>query len=139
VPLPSCSITLDLPVPPSVNRVRRLDLAGNRKRKEFYSAADVHLLVHGPKPFPVRLIHGAFELRIQIPDHSRLDLDNHIKSLIDYLVSREFIPDDSPQYLRRLVLEWGFGEHCRITINSTGGLPCTTESIRGGRRSGSRS
>jgi hypothetical protein len=112
------TITLDLPVPPSVNRLRRMDPAGNRKRLEFYRAADHFLAAHGQRPFPVRVITDAYQLTIQIPEGlSGIDLDNHCKALIDYLVSREFVPDDAKKYLRRLVVEWGSpSPACRISI-----------------------
>ena len=113
-------ITLNLPIPPSVNRTRRIDWAGDKARREFYLRADLYITAHGPRPAPVRLITGRYELIIQIPESlSGIDLDNHCKCLIDYLVSREFIPDDSKPYLRRLIVEWGSpGPACRITINS---------------------
>jgi len=112
------TITLDLPIPPSVNRLRRMDPAGNRKRREFYQRADNFLALHGPRPAPVRVITDAYQLTIQIPESlSGIDLDNHCKCLIDYLVSREFVPDDAKKYLRRLVVEWGSpSSACRISI-----------------------
>jgi Holliday junction resolvase RusA-like endonuclease len=64
------------------------------------------------------MISGAFEIRIQIPESlSGIDLDNHCKALLDYLVSREFVPDDAKRYLRRLVIEWGSPTPaCHVTI-----------------------
>ena len=111
-------ITLDLPIPPSVNRMRRIDWAGNKKRQEYYLRTDLFLVAHGPRPPPVRLISGPFEIRIQIPESlSGIDLDNHCKALLDYLVSREFVPDDAKRYLRRLVIEWGSPTPaCHVTI-----------------------
>jgi hypothetical protein len=113
-------ITLDLPIPPSVNRLRRVDWANHKKRQEYYLRTDLFLTAHGPRPAPVRTITGAYELRIQIPESlSGIDLDNHCKALIDYLVSREFVPDDSKRYLRRLVIEWGSPTPaCHITIKA---------------------
>ena len=115
---PDIHITLDLPIPPSVNAMRRVDWAGNKQRREYYLRTDLFLVAHGPRPPPVRLITGAFEIRIQIPEClSGIDLDNHCKALLDYLVSREFIPDDAKRYLRRLVIEWGSPTPaCHITI-----------------------
>jgi len=115
---PDIHITLDLPIPPSVNRIRRVDWAGNKKRREFYLRSDLFLVAHGPRPPPVRLITGTFEIRIQIPESlSGIDLDNHAKALLDYLVSREFVPDDAKRYLRRLTIEWGSPTPaCHITI-----------------------
>jgi Holliday junction resolvase RusA-like endonuclease len=117
-------ITLNLPIPPSVNRTRRIDWAGDRARREFYLRADLYITAHGPRPAPVRRITGPYEIKIQIPASlTRMDLDNHCKCLIDYLVSREFVPDDSKRYLQRLivelVVEWTSpSPACRVTINS---------------------
>ena len=116
----SHAITLELPIPPSVNRLRKVDWAGDRKRREFYQRADNFLALHGPRPAPVRLITGGYEIRIQIPESlSGIDLDNHCKAILDYLVSREIVPDDSRRFLRRLVVEWGSPTPaCRITIKA---------------------
>jgi len=115
------SLSLDLPIPPSVNRLRRVDWAGNKKRHEYYLRTDLFLVAHGPRPPPVRLITGTFEIRIQIPESlSGIDLDNHAKAILDYLVSREFIPDDAKKYLRRLTIEWGSPTPaCHVTIKGT--------------------
>src|SRR5215472_1252321 len=105
-PSPAIHITLDLPVPPSVNRTRRVDWAGDKARREFYLRSDLYLSAYGKRPPPVRLITGPYELTIWIPEtFSNADLDNHAKALIDYLVSREFVPGDSKRYLRRLIIE----------------------------------
>ena len=117
-PSPAIHITLDLPIPPSVNRIRRIDWGKYKDHQQWRLRTDLFLTAHGPRPAPVRQITGAYELRIQIPEAlSGIDLDNHCKALIDYLVSREFIPDDSRRYLRRLVVEWGSPTPaCHITI-----------------------
>src|SRR5262252_1577362 len=88
-------ICLDLPIPPSVNRLRRIDWANTRKHRQWQLHADLFIMANGPRPPPVRMINGPhYKLHIQIPDGSRGDLDNFCKPLIDYLVSREFTPDD---------------------------------------------
>jgi hypothetical protein len=115
---PPRTIRLPMPVPPSVNRIRRVDWASKKTRDRYYLHTDLFLSAYGPKPPPVRVITGPYELHIQVPEFSRLDLDNHCKSLIDYLVSREFVSGDSKKYLRRLVIEWATEEvtECQITI-----------------------
>jgi Holliday junction resolvase RusA-like endonuclease len=48
-----------------------------------------------------------------------LDIDNPIKNIIDYLVLREFTPDDSQlegYSVRRAPIE-----HCRVTIKALEG------------------
>jgi hypothetical protein len=109
-------IALNLPIPPSVNAIRRVDWANNKARRQFYLHADLFITAHGPRPPPVRMVTGPYELEILVPDTSRLDLDNHVKSIIDYLVSREFIPGDSKKYLRGYSVHWAPIEHCRVTI-----------------------
>ena len=119
---PAPVITLDLPIPPSVNRLRRVNWANHKDHDEWRLRTDLFLTAHGPHPFPHNVITGAFEIRIQIPESlSGIDLDNHCKALLDYLVSREVIPNDSKRYLRRLVVEWGSPTPaCHVTIK---GIP----------------
>ena len=60
------------------------------------------------------MIAGPYQLEILLPQTCRLDIDNSIKAMIDYLVSREFTPDDSQlegYSVRRAPIE-----HCRVTI-----------------------
>ena len=112
-------VMLELPVPPSVNRTRRVDWAGQAKLEEFKQLADWMIsAAFSPGPAPCRKITGPYELTIAIPENRRRDLDNYHKAIIDYLVSREFTPDD--RQLRRLIVEWGDGLSCRISIR---GLP----------------
>ena len=104
-------ITLDLPVPPSVNRIRRVDWANHKKRQQFYLRADLFLTAHGPHPAPVRLITGGYEIRIQIPETlCGIDLDNHCKCLIDGKIG-SFI---APRRLRkRAVMTHVTAEPCQ--------------------------
>ena len=112
-------ITLDLPIPPSVNRTRRIDWVGHKLVKDFYTRSDLFLSAHDRDASrKTRIITGPYELTITIPETlSGIDLDNHCKTLIDYLVAREFVGGDDKRYLRRLVVEWAFETvACRITI-----------------------
>ena len=114
-------ITLNIPPPPSVNRLRRVDWASRAQHRNWCLRADLLISAHGPRPPPVRMITGAYEIIIQVPESSRLDLDNHHKAIIDYLVSREFVPGDAKKYLRKLTIEWGGVQAaCRVAIR---GLP----------------
>ena len=111
-------IALCLPIPPSVNRSRRIDWDGHKKVKEFYLRADLFLSAHDrDAPRKTRSITGRYELTITIPEAlSGIDLDNHCKTLIDYLVLRQFVAGDDKRYLRRLVVEWGSALACHVTI-----------------------
>jgi len=96
---------VDLPIPPSVNSARRVDWRSHAKVSAWHKSAD-NMMMFVPKAAR-RPVLGKFELHITLSDqHTRMDLDNGIKALIDYLRRIELIVDDSPKYLRRLVVEW---------------------------------
>lgn len=116
-------IVLDLPAPPSVNRVWMRAKAG--KRHVFSAPAYVkwkrasdNLIgslaqLRGVKPLP-----GCFEATIILSEkHTRIDLDNSAKSVLDYAVRACLVVDDGPKYMRRLLLEWGTAPHgCRLIL-----------------------
>jgi len=105
--------TLDLYLPPSVNRFRaRL---GNRSPAVQIWIRQCDALLMTQKPLP--RIAGAFEIEITWA-HAELgasDIDNRIKPLLDYLQALEVIQND------RLCREMhvGFGrtkEGCRVSL-----------------------
>ncbi len=108
-------IVLDLPVPPSVNRTRRVDWrsAGNSAR--WMAEADALVLSQGKLP---PAVIGPWEMSITMSDELwRIDPDNGLKCLIDYCRRLDLIENDSPRFARRIVLEFGEApEGCRITI-----------------------
>lgn len=107
-------IVLDLPVPPSVNRTRRIDWAGHVKFKRWRDTADQLVLAarsHGRIPGPVFIYITLSE------SHTRIDLDNGLKWLLDYLKRIEVIEDDRQSIVRKVILEWGFApEGCRVEV-----------------------
>jgi Holliday junction resolvase RusA-like endonuclease len=113
-------VVLDLPAPPSVNRTRRVDWKGKKQITAFTNVADAYVLAaKGRSNSPLRLVKiPRFELIITLSEnHTKIDLDNGLKALIDYLRRIGLIEDDSPKHMRRLVVEWGrapFG--CRVTV-----------------------
>jgi Holliday junction resolvase RusA-like endonuclease len=119
-------IVLDLPAPPSVNRTRRVDWKGKKQIMAFANVADAYVLAaRGRTNSPLKLVKvPRFELIITLSEqHTKIDLDNGLKALIDYLRRIELIEDDSPKHMRKLTVEWGrapFG--CRVTIKP---LPAT--------------
>jgi Holliday junction resolvase RusA-like endonuclease len=112
----SSDVVLDLPVPPSVNRSRRVNWGKNGYAKvtAWHQTSDGLLLAARYKPRRV----DRFELHVTFSEtHTRADLDNGLKSLIDYLRRIEAIVDDGPQHLRKLAVEWGDApEGCRVRI-----------------------
>jgi len=121
---PPADVVIDLPAPPSVNRTRRIDWKGKRQLSAFCNVADAYVLAaKGRSISPLRLTKiPRFELLITMSEHhTRIDLDNGLKALIDYLRRIGLIEDDSPKHMRRLVVQWGTVPHgCRVTVR-----PCT--------------
>ena len=113
-------ITLDLPAPPSVNKLRRIDWVNHGYARKWRSKANMCVLVAKCRPAdPLRLCRiERFELHIMLSEkHTRVDLDNSLKCVIDYLVYIELIADDAQANMRKLTVEWGNAtEGCRITL-----------------------
>lgn len=119
-------IVLDLPAPPSVNRIWMRAKAGKRQvfsspeYKAWKRRADD--LIGGLAQFRgVKPILGAFEADIVLSEkHTKIDLDNGVKALIDYCVRCNLVTDDAPKYLRRVVVAWGEAPHgCRLTLKAS--------------------
>lgn len=113
-------ITLDLPAPPSINKLRKIDWWNHKRANKWRRLADNFVLAaKGRTRDPVKLMRVAkFELHIVMSEkHTRIDLDNGLKCLIDYLHAIELIENDAPKNLRRLTVEWGHApEGCRVTV-----------------------
>jgi hypothetical protein len=111
---------LDLPVPPSVNRTRKINWAHKRKVEAWKNVCNAYVLTakrRAISPLKLRKI-PRFELTVTLSEaHTGIDLDAGLKALIDYLRKIEVVEDDSKEHMRRLVVEWGhapFG--CRVTV-----------------------
>ncbi len=116
-------IKLDLPAPPSVNRLRligkgtktRISVTKSAAYRNWIKEAD-QLCLATAQFKGLKTIFGHFEARIVLK-RSNVDLDNHSKGLLDWLQSREVIEND--KYCERLVLEWGYAPAgCRVTIRA---------------------
>jgi hypothetical protein len=113
---------LDLPPPLSVNKTRKIDWASRRKVQKWIANADTHILAHGGMRKLGPKMPGRFEVKITLDDNLvGIDADNAPKLLIDYCKRVGMIVDDSPKYMRRLVVEWGdVPTGCRITLREVG-------------------
>lgn len=113
-------IVLDLPVPPSVNRTRRGGAGMGAKFKGWTRTADALVLAAKVRTRdPIKLIKmERFELFITLSErHTKIDLDNGLKWLIDYLRRIDLIKDDGQKHMRRLTVEWGLApEGARIIV-----------------------
>lgn len=112
-------IVLDLPVPPSVNKTRRVDWAKKNSVRTWVQEADGLVRSQGRLP---TAIFGGWEMTVTMSnDLWLIDPDNGLKCLIDYCRRLELIENDSPRYARRIVLEWGEApEGVRVTIKPAG-------------------
>lgn len=111
-------IVLDLPAPLSVNRTRRIDWRYKQLIDAWTRDADAHFLLQKRKMAPV--ITGQFEIIITLKDGSRIDADNTLKICVDAVRRFGLVPDDSPQFMRRVIIEFGEVEGCRVTIRPWG-------------------
>lgn len=113
-------VVIDLPMPPSVNRIWRANRAGPNKvsksaeYKSWLRSADALAMSTGQFR-GLKTITGPFEATI-ILKRIKGDLDNRAKGVLDWLQSRAVIADD--KYCERLVLEWGEAPTgCRVTVS----------------------
>ena len=135
---PPDQVVIDLPYPPSVNRLWRSTAA--EKNRVYLSpsyvkwkgAADALLL--GSRGWRAKKITGAFHIDISLcptsQGHPRGDLDNRIKAVLDYLQRIEIIAND--KNCQRLLAEWvdlARAPHgCRVTLRPA--RPITMADIR---------
>lgn len=112
-------VIIDLPMPPSVNRIWRANRAGPKKISisPEYAAWKRHadgLALSMAQFRGLKTIVGPFEARIVL-QRQRGDLDNRHKGVLDWLQSRGVIADD--KHCERLVLEWGDAPTgCRVVV-----------------------
>jgi len=118
----STETVLDLPVPPSVNRTRRVDWAGRADVKRWMMRADELIYAFKQPCGPADMLEGQFEATIILSEaHTKMDADNAIKAVIDYARRLELVKDDSPKFMRKITVEWGHAPHgCRLILRPAG-------------------
>mgnify|MGYP001607902233 CR=1 FL=1 len=111
-------IVLDIPLPPSVNRTRKIDYAAAAEVEDWKRRTDLVLMAHGQYRAAKKAALDRFEITIILSEQDcPLDLDNPIKAAIDYLRRIELIKNDDKRYMRRIVVEWGEApEGCRLVL-----------------------
>ena len=109
LPVESREIVIDLPFPPSTNRLHGRSPTSRKyyrrgKYESWLQHADQMVLLHGSLP-RTRLDEN-FEATLLFDEAAgkNSDLDNRIKAVLDWAVSREIVTDD--RYCRRLVAQW---------------------------------
>lgn len=110
---------LDLPMPPSVNRIWRYSRQNGKahlseRYKTWKRVADTYYLAHKRDWQPV---HGHFRISLvlDIKHRGRTDIDSRMKALLDWLQRVELIENDS--LCDGINVRWGrVSEGCRVEI-----------------------
>lgn len=121
---PATGLTLDLPLPPSVNDFQhvwqgsRLVPLGNRSKcvKEFWKAADAYIFEQ-KQWIKLKAIKGLFAINIvwTKTEAGNSDIDNRVKPLLDYLQRIAVIDNDKD--CRLMSVSYGRTNlDCRVTI-----------------------
>jgi Holliday junction resolvase RusA-like endonuclease len=109
----------DIPLPPSVNRTRRVNWKGHKKYTAWKRRAGFHLMVNGQLRKAARDLQR-YELTITLDrEQCRQDPDNPVKAACDLLRELQIIVDDSPRHAERILIVWGTApDGCRLTVRS---------------------
>ena len=113
---PPVDIVLNLPAPLSVNRTRKIDWRNYKKVTAWQRQADASFLMQ-KRGLPAPIL-GRYEIILTLRDGSQIDADNTAKQVIDSIRRFQLIRDDSPTYMRRLTIEFGDVEGCRVTVRA---------------------
>jgi Holliday junction resolvase RusA-like endonuclease len=115
-------VVLDLPVPPSVNKTRKIDRVGHRLFMRWVQSCTPFVLAakcRSENPLKLEKIKRFHIAVVLSEQHTTIDLDNSVKSLIDYLRHIEIIENDAQKNMRKLTVEWGLAPHgCRVTVKA---------------------
>ena len=101
-------ITVNLPLPPSVNSIWRFKTGGSYLSKQYQAwkklAGQEWLLQIKNQPRGISGAYGAVLILVK-PDKRRRDLDNHTKAIKDFAVQQGLVQDDS--FCEKLYVRWG--------------------------------
>lgn len=114
---------LDIPVPLSVNRTRKINRAALSDVRDWYAKADAAIMASGQFRTARKHRDPATPCEIKIilsETQCRLDPDNPVKNAIDYLRRLELIENDTGKHVRKITIEWGAApKGCRIVISDS--------------------
>lgn len=116
---PPIECTIDMPPPPSVNLTRRSHQPGVRIMAQWRHQAGMRVMLDGGLKRLAKM-PDQFEATIILNERMvHCDADNAIKAVIDYAKILELIRDDSPRFMRRVTVEWGFApQGARLILRS---------------------
>lgn len=111
------SIVFDCPIPPSTNKVRRVDWASRPIIKKWYEQTDKLFLLNKQR-LRKNFIAGRYQITITLDENKlRIDPGNTEKSLHDLMKRYGLIMDDSKKYCRGIHIVFGEApEGARVTI-----------------------
>ena len=110
-------ISINLPVPPSVNSLTFNRRGGRTKTKRYTDwITEAGWEIHKQKPPKIR---GPVQVDIEVENGAtRADIDNLIKPLLDVCVSHKLIENDSPKFVKGVSIALRDGIHgCQIFIS----------------------
>lgn len=115
---PPLECVLDLPVPPTVNVVRRAYGRGSKVLQAWQHQADMAVLAAGGLRKLTKL-PDKYEVILTLDESARIDLDAASKYTIDFARRLGIVQNDDKRFLRRVTIEWGAAEgRCRLLLRS---------------------
>lgn len=100
-------IVIDLPIPPSVNKSRRINWAARKDVTKWVEQCDALFMVR-KHDLRKQAILGRYKITIIYDENKlRIDPDNGIKSLQDLMRRYALIVDDSKRFCRGISIEYG--------------------------------
>lgn len=111
-------LTLDLPLPPSINRTSGKRLGNEHWLvKAWRRQADAHLMATRQSRY-IKLVKGTVSIRIIWDLQNLADIDNRIKYLLDYLQRLGIVTNDNK--VRGLHIDYGVAPAgCRVIVRPT--------------------
>lgn len=110
---------IDVPKPPSINKVLRNHGKGTRLKQGWIEHADMLVMARGGLRRLAKM-PNKFEVTVVLAENLvGLDLDNCVKLAIDYCRRLQLIVDDDKRYMRAVHIVWGDApDGCRIILRS---------------------
>lgn len=128
---------LDLPYPPSINRIWRSNPRASTNGKQVYIAPayrdwknQASLALLQKRGWMMRRIKGPFSVDLALcppKGHPRGDLDNRIKAVLDFLQNATVIENDrNCQFICAYWASWLPPVECRVTVKPWLAQPAPT-------------
>ncbi len=110
-------IRLRLPVPPPAH-VLFVEVPGLGRAPSHHLARWKRAAAAAMAQAPRRFLGGPVRIAIAFEDRGQSDLETRARAIVDFLVLKNVIEDDSRRIVRELVLGWSTDEGCAVAIDS---------------------